>query len=183
MVNLNCSPFPLITTERLVLRQLTSTDAIDIAALRSDEKVNKYLDRQAPTSIDEANRFIDKINTNINNNECFYWAIALKNNNSLIGTICYWNIVPEDDTAEIGYELLPGFQGKGIMQEALPAIIEFGFNGIKLQTILALLTADNEKSIKILEKNNFKRDTVSKYKIAESESFVNMAVYFLQKKS
>ena len=69
------------------------------------------------------------------------------------------------------------------MQEALPAIIEFGFNGIKLQTILALLTADNEKSIKILEKNNFKRDTVSKYKIAESESFVNMAVYFLQKKS
>ena len=183
MLNLNYTPFPHITTERLLLRQLTADDTVDIAILRSDEIVNKYLDRKATTGIDEAKQFINKINTNINNNECFYWAITLKNNNSLIGTICYWNIVPEDDTAEIGYELLPGFQGKGIMQEALSAIIEFGFNGIKLQTILALLTADNEKSIKILEKNNFKRDTVSKYKIAESESFVNMAVYFLQKKS
>ncbi len=181
MLNLNCTPFPHITTERLRLRQLTTADAIDIAALRSDEKVNKHLARQATTSIDEANQFIDKINTGINNNECFYWAITLKNNSSLIGTICYWNIVPEDDTAEIGYELLPGFQGRGIMQEALSAIVKFGFNTIKLQTILALLTADNERSIKILEKNNFKRDTISKYKVAESESLMNMAVYFLQK--
>ena len=94
MLNLNCTPFPHITTERLMLRQLTADDAVDIAILRSDEIVNKYLDRKATTGIDEANRFINKINTGINNNECFYWAIALKNNNSLIGTICYWNIVP-----------------------------------------------------------------------------------------
>ena len=72
-----------------------------------------------------------------------------------MGTIGLWNISKEKNSAEIGYELIPAFQGKGIMQEVFPALVAFGFETMKLQTIEAYTTSDNEKSVKLLEKNNF----------------------------
>ena len=115
MPQLNFFPFPQLTTERLVLRQLTVEDVDAIATLRNNEIVNQYLGRSKTTTVSEALQFIDKINNNISNNVSIYWVIALPENNQLIGTICLWNIIAEEDTAEIGYELHPDFHGKGIM--------------------------------------------------------------------
>ena len=61
----------------------------------------------------------------------------------------------EDLVAEIGYALLPGFQGKGIMQEAIEKVIEYGFISMKLKSIVADLKPANIKSIKLLERNGF----------------------------
>lgn len=181
MLQLNFSPFPYLKTRRLVLRPLTVADADAIAALRSNEIVNKYLERVKTTSAEEALLFIDKINNSISNNQSIYWVIALQETNQLIGTICYWNIVAEDDTAEIGYELLPHYHGKGIMQEAITAVINFGCNVMKLKTITAFLLATNMASIKLLEKNDFKIDTSEKYKIEEDEVLKGYVVYQLVK--
>ena len=83
------------------------------------------------------------------------WGIALKNDNKLIGSICLWNIEVEKSQAEIGYVLMPAFQGKGIMQEAVNCIIDHAFNTMQLDTITADLEADNSASIKLLEKSAF----------------------------
>ena len=50
----NFKPFPVLKTERLTLRKLASTDDNEIFALRSNENVNKYLDRKPSKSIDDA---------------------------------------------------------------------------------------------------------------------------------
>lgn len=155
MLPFNFTPFPKLDTERLVLRQLTIADAGPIAALRSNAAVNQYLARPKSTSPEEAIQFIDKINLNISNNTALYWVIALKENEVLIGTICLWNFNPEELTAEIGYELLPDFQGKGFMQEALQAVINYGCHTLQLKTITAYTLTENKASIKLLEKNNF----------------------------
>jgi [ribosomal protein S5]-alanine N-acetyltransferase len=158
MLNLNFDIFPELITERLVLRQLIQGDVKEIFMLRSDEDVNKFLDRPKAVSIDEARQFIHKINDVVTNSEGVYWAVSLKNEQALIGTICYWNIDEEKKSAEIGYELLPAFQGKGIMQEAIQKAISFGFNNMHLEMITAFPHNDNKNSIKLLEKNNFSRD-------------------------
>jgi [ribosomal protein S5]-alanine N-acetyltransferase len=179
MLQLNFSPFPYLKTKRLVLRQLIIADADAIAALRSNETVNKYLERVKTTSAEEALLFIDKINNSISNNQSIYWVIALQENNQLIGTICFWNIVAEDDTAEIGYELLPNYHGKGIMQEAITAVINFGFTKMKIKTITAFPLATNIASIKLLEKNDFKIDASEKYKEENEEAMKGYTVYVL----
>src|ERR1700741_14741 len=147
--------FPVLTTDRLVLRRLRLNDAHEIMLLRSDEKVNEFLNRPKSTNLAEAGEFIQKIEKSISKNESVYWAITLKGNDELIGTICYWNISFEKELAELGYELRPHFQGKGYMQEAIGAVIQYGFNTMKLKVITALPTADNVKSIQVLLKNNF----------------------------
>ncbi len=179
MVNLNLSPFPVLITEQLVLRQVTVEDENEIFTLRSNERVNEFLDRPKANSIAEARQFINKINDGINNNKSVYWGITFKNDYRVIGTIGFWNISKEDHAAEIGYELLPQFQRKGIMQEAFSKVIEFGFETMKLQTIEAYTRADNCKSTKLLLKNNFKRDLHAEQTVDKKEKLMNMIMYTL----
>ena len=158
---MNFPPFTDLKTERLLLRQLQPEDAEEIFQLRSDKKVNAFLDRAIATSIDDARQFINMIIAAQNNNKSMMWVITLKDSPKLIGTIVYWNIVKEKDEAEVGYELLPQYHGQGIMQEALSKVIEFGFETVGLKTIVADPKAINEPSVKLLEKCGFvKKDVI-----------------------
>jgi ribosomal-protein-alanine N-acetyltransferase len=99
----------------------------------------------------------------------------------MLGSICYWNIVPEKDKAEIGYEMHSKHFGNGIMQEAIQCIIDYGFNVMQLKTIEAFPLATNSKSIRLLEKNSFVRDyTIEQYNLSEKEK-TTTAVYVLNK--
>ena len=157
MLNRTFTPFPVLTTERLTLRQLSVNDDKEIFALRSDKQVNKYLDRDLSNTIEDARKFIDKIVEVVKQNKGIYWAITLTTNDKLVGTICLFNFSNENDQAEIGYELLPAFQGQGIMQEATSKVIAFGLDVIGLKAIEAYTHLENKNSSRLLEKFNFRK--------------------------
>ena len=157
MLNGTFTPFPILTTERLTLRQLVINDEQEIFTLRSDSEINKYLDRQVSNTIDDARNFINKVNENINKNDSLYWAITLSDKNILVGTICLFGFSDENGKCEIGYELLPNFQGQGIMKEAAEKVINYAFNTIKVKKIEAFLHRDNQRSIKLLDRFSFKQ--------------------------
>lgn len=152
MLNGTFTPFPILTTERLTLRQLVINDEQEIFTLRSDSEINKYLDRQISNTIDDARNFINKIIEN----DSLYWAITLSDKNILVGTICLFGFSDENYKCEIGYELLTNFQGQGIMKEALEKVIHYAFNTIKVKKIEAFMHRDNLSSIKLLEKFSFR---------------------------
>ena len=152
---MNFAPFPNLSTERLSLRQLNSGDENEIFLLRSDERVLEFINITKAETIADAAKFIDKINNVIATNESIMWAICLKDSPTLIGNICFWNIIKEELIAEIGYSLLPDFQGIGIMQETVTKVIEYGFETMHLNSIVADLDPQNIKSIKLLERNDF----------------------------
>ena len=179
MLHINFTPFPVITSQRLRLRGPKINDAEEIMVLRSDERVNKFIDRPKSIGLAEAKKFIEKINKGISNNEWVDWAITLKDNDNLIRTICLWNISVENDTAELGYELHPDFQGKGIMQESVAKIIEYGFNKMKLKVITAFTHPGNNRSTGLLLKYNFLLD--KNYKYVEREDAGRLSVYYLIK--
>jgi len=156
MLNTILTPFPILTTERLILRQLVISDEQEIFILRSHTEINKYLDRQISNTIDDARNFINKVNENINKSDSLYWAITLSDKNILVGTICLFGFSDENYKCEIGYELLTNFQGQGIMKEAVEKVIDYAFNTIKVKKIEAFLHRDNQSSIKLLEKFSFR---------------------------
>jgi [ribosomal protein S5]-alanine N-acetyltransferase len=161
MTDKNFTPFPVLKTTTLTLRQLSSSDDNEILALRSNDNVNKYLGRKPAKTIDDARMFIQTINENIERDESIYWAIALQETNKLIGTICLYEFSEDHCRAEIGYELLPDFQGKGIMQEAISAVIHFGFQHVGLHAIDAYTHSQNQSSTRLLDKFNFKKDSAA----------------------
>jgi [ribosomal protein S5]-alanine N-acetyltransferase len=174
------SPFPVLVTENLLLRQLAISDAPDILELRSNEQVNKYLNRNKASSLEDALTFIALINNSIANNESIYWGLQLKDDLRIIGTICLWNLSRKDNKGELGYELLPGFQGRGFMQQAISEIIEYGFKIMDLKTIEACTVSQNLASIRILEKNGFVINEEAYGVMTEEERKAGSIVYTLQ---
>jgi [ribosomal protein S5]-alanine N-acetyltransferase len=155
MVNLNFSPFPILATERLTLRQLSTDDQQDIFALRSDPKINEYLDREPSKTIEDAINFINKVNDNIEKSIALYWAITLTDTKTFVGTICLFDFSGEKNSCELGYELMTEFQGQGIMKEAAQIVIQYVFQTLKLKNILAFTHCDNRNSTKLLLRFNF----------------------------
>jgi ribosomal-protein-alanine N-acetyltransferase len=167
--------FPEIKTKNLILRRLVPQDRKAIFMLRNDQQVNRFLRRNIMTSETEASAFIETIWSNGNRGPDVYWAICLNTRPDLIGAICLWNFSEDRKLAEIGYELLPFFQSRGLMSEALEAVLDYATNHRGLTTIEAYTHKDNLQSKKILTKFQFqylpdKLDT-------ENE---NMQVYSLQ---
>ena len=151
---MNSVNFPGLATSRLKLRQLSLGDDQAIFDMRSNKEVNKLIDRKTCETIDEAREFILKI-INSETSSGFYWAIDLKESNTLAGTICLFNIDESNGKCEIGFELLPGFQSRGIMHEAAQCVIDFVFHTMKFTQIEGFTNPANANSIKLLEKLKF----------------------------
>jgi len=179
MLTLNFTPFPTIITERLAIRQLTKEDAKDLLLLRSNLEVGIYIPRTPYQSIEESIAFIIKSETWISNNESIIWGIVLKTENKVIGTICLWKIKKEDYRAEVGYELHPDYWRKGIMQEALAPVLDYGFKTMKLHSIAAVISPDNIASIKLVEKNRFVKEAHFKEDYYDKGEFRDTAIYSL----
>jgi ribosomal-protein-alanine N-acetyltransferase len=148
--------FPILITERLTLRQLSKSDSEEILQLRSDTEINKYLDRKPSKTVEDALSFITSIIENSESQELFYWAITKTGEEKLIGTICLFDFLNEEKKGEIGYELLTEYQGQGIMIEATKKVIAYATQNLGLKTIDASTHKENQSSIKLLQKTDFK---------------------------
>lgn len=180
MLTINLNPLPEFSSERLLLRKMTEADSDDVFTLRAEESVSRYIARTPYTTKEEADAFIAKINASINNNETGYWAICLKEKPaSLIGTMCLWHIDAGNYRAEIGYELHPTYQRQGIMQEALPLLLNHAFTVMKFHTLEAVVNPGNIASIKLLEKKGFVREAYFKENFYYNNRFTDTAIYTL----
>lgn len=154
------SPFPILSTKRLRLRPLSEQDANEIFSLRSDAQINKYLDRKLNKTLGDSLDFIKTIHKNTGNSALKYWAITMKDNEKLIGTICLFSFSDELKKCEIGYELLTEYQGQGIMSEASAKVTEYAFEELGLKTIEAYTHKDNKSSTGLLLKAGFAQTTI-----------------------
>lgn len=164
-----------IETERLLLKAINETNADDILKIRGNKVINQFVQRVSPKSNYEALNFILNIKRKTENKEVVFWGISYKDEPNLLGTICFWNFSEDRKVAEIGYELLPDYHRKGIMSEAMSAVIEYGFNTLALQEIVALTNRFNENSKGLLSKHHFVLE-----KDRKDEEYPNNIVFILK---
>lgn len=184
MIELNFQPFPLLETERFVLRRMTLADGPEMLFLRSDDAVLEFINREKATSLKQAEDFIQLIDKLIDGNESILWAIAWKDNpEKLIGTICIWQIQKEDFRAAVGYVLHPSQWRKGIMKEVLLKVVDYGFSTLQLHSIAAEVAPKNIASCTLLESVGFVREAYFKENVCYKGEFFDTAIYSLLKKS
>jgi ribosomal-protein-alanine N-acetyltransferase len=147
--------FRPIQTTRLTLTALKEIHSDSLFALRSNQQVLRYVDKEADKSVNDTQEFIAKIENGIAAKKCYYWGIFDRGGENLIGTICIWMFNASRTEAEIGFELLPDHQGKGFMNEAALGVIKFGFSSLQLQTIKAYTRMNNQPAIRLLKKLGF----------------------------
>ena len=152
---INFSPFPDIETKNLLLRRMNHTDINDLFEMRKDSRMNEYTDTKIEKNLDETKAYIHKMNKGIDDNKWIIWAIEHKQSNKIIGTISIWNINWEQKNGELGFGIIPNYQGQGLMKEALLNVVEYGFDVMQLKTLDAYTEENNLKSMKLLERCKF----------------------------
>lgn len=183
MLELNFNPFPVLETERLLLRQVTMDDAPDVLIMRSDINAMKYIGKPISTTLDDARDLIGRIEDGIESNTAIGWGISLKNNHRFIGTIGFHRIDTSNYRAEIGYMLLPEFWNKGVMSEAMNSVLDYGFKTLKFHSIFANIDPDNLRSAAILKKFNFVKEAYFKENFYFNGKFTDTEIYSLLNKA
>ena len=183
MITTDFNPFPNLETEHLHLRELTMNDAPDFFLMRSDLRVMKYIGRPIAKTVEDAEKIIQVMLDNKNLGDGINWGICMKNTSKVIGNIGYYRMKKEHDRAEVGYLLSADLFRKGIMHEALNAVLDYGFAKMNLHSVEAVINPANEASEKLLLKNNFVREGYFKEEFFWNGVYQDSAVFSLLKKN
>lgn len=179
MLEFNFNPFPVIETERLLLRRITNDDVNEVFELRSNPETMKFIPRPLVKDNEDALLHIAMIEEKIETNIGINWAITLKDNPKLLGIIGYYRMQPENYRAEIGYMLSPDFHGKGIIPEAVNALLKYGFENLKLHSIEAVIDPENYASEKVLQKCGFVKEAHLREAEFWEGKFLDKVIYSL----
>lgn len=180
MLSLNFTKFPTLETERLILREHKLTDAENLYAMRTNEMVMKYIDRERPKDLLEIKTFITAFNDGFENGDNLAWVIALKEKpDHMIGSIGYWRTDYANHRAEIGYMLDPDYWRTGIIAEALKRTIDFGFEVMNLHTVKANINIENDASRQMLVKHGFVKEAHFKQDYYFRGEFLDSEIYGL----
>jgi len=183
MLQLNLSRFPLLETERLMLRQTNVGDANGMFMMRSSVEVMKYIPVPLATDISEAEEYILSLQERMENKECINWTLTLKETGEMIGTIGFYRMELQHYRTEIGYMLLPKFYGKGYASEAVQRLVDFGCKDLGFHSIEAVIYPENMGSQRVLEKCGFVREAYFKESEFHGGKFVDTAVYSILKQA
>ena len=152
--------FPVLETERLVLRQLTVDDSENWFKNLSDDEVAVLIGMEPLEHVEGSKGFIDSFSDRYEKGQGMAWAIILKEDYTFIGTCSYEKIDKLNLSGEIGYDLLKEYWGRGFMTEALRIIIEYGFENLNLNRIEAHTAAINTASRDLLRKLGFSEEGI-----------------------
>jgi len=145
----------IIETERLYLRAFTLDDAQLLVDLNSNPEVVKYLHEQ-PTTFQVAQQVLEQI---ILPQYALYnhgrWAVHLKTTNEFIG----WSGLKyrtDRNEIDLGYRFFQEHWGKGYATETAKASIDYGFNTLNMQHIMAMAHVENIGSQQVILKCGMK---------------------------
>ena len=152
------SHFPVLETERLILRAKTATDAEDMKTYMADENLYKYWGRNMTRQEREPSLFFGRTLPNYfadyDTTVHFISEEELKKNHRLAGEVNLFNI-ENDRQAMIGYRISAAYQNMGFVTEALRRVIRFCFEETGVQRLEAEVMTVNVASNRVMEKCGF----------------------------
>ena len=173
--------FPALETERLWLKELRTSDIFDFFDIFSRENVMELYGMFPINELDDAQWFIERFNDSLKNKRAIRWGIYDKKHNRLIGTCGFHSFNELASRAEMGYELHEDYWRKGIMNEALNAIIKWGFNIFELNRIEALIYPSNLASEMLILKCGFTKEGLLRQYAFFREVYQDLNIFSLLK--
>ncbi len=173
--------FPILETDRLILRELNNEDAEGIFACFSNEDVMRFYGQEPLKEIEEAEKFIERFSRNFHEKRGIRWGIERKGTQEIIGTIGFNAWLPKHKRAEIGYEIHPKYWRKGYTSEAIAEVLSYGFEIMGLTRIGAVVFIENEASNQLLQKIGFQQEGILRNYMYQGGAAHDTYIYSLLK--
>jgi len=172
---------PALETGRLRLRRLSLRDANDVFEYASVPDVAENVSWDYHRNISDSINFLRLIVQQYEDCRPSPWGIVFKENSRLIGTIGFHIWSHNNFFAEVGYALSKDYWNKGIMTEALKAVLDFGFTRMHLNRIEAMCKLNNTASEKVMLKCGMKYEGLLIQKLFAKDHFHDLKLYAILK--
>lgn len=142
----------VIETERLNLRQFTPADASFVVELLNDPGFLKYIgDRNVRTTDDALKYIAEGPQASYEKHGFGLWVVEVKETGTPAG-MC--GLLKRDvlEDIDVGYAFLPQYRSSGYALESVRAVQRYAFNILDVTRLAAVVNADNDRSIRLLEK-------------------------------
>ena len=172
---------PELATPRLRLRKLTMRDAQDIYRYSRDAEVARHVLWDAHRSIGESRAYLRYMIRRYRAHEPASWGIEYAATGQIIGTIGWMWIQRDNASAEVGYSLARDFWNRGIMTEALRAVIAHGFKSMNLNRIEAQHETTNPASGAVMRKCGMTHEGTLRQRLYNKGKYVDVDLYAILK--
>lgn len=171
------SRLPVLDTPRLTLRPLTMRDAQDIYDYSRDPEVARHVLWDAHRSLADSRAYLRFILRQYRDGMPSSYGIVLKATGRVVGTIGFMWYSQENSTAEVGYSLARWLWGKGLMTEALAAVLDMAFRELGLHRVEAQHETDNPASGRVMQKCGMRREGTLRGRILNKGRYVDVDLY------
>lgn len=148
-----------VETDRLILRELEHTDENDLFEMDSDPEVHLYIENKPVKSMAEVKQAIEMLRKQYRENGIARWAVVDKLSNECIGWagLKYFKDTLNNHSHfyDLGYRFKKKHWGQGFATESSIAIVDYGFNNLKINSISSIVDPQNVNSKKVLNKLGF----------------------------
>jgi ribosomal-protein-alanine N-acetyltransferase len=156
--------FPVLTTSRLRLRAIRQDDRMPYRALLSIPDVTRYSNISYAPSEEETSQMIDKMTKLFPSGTGCAWIIEDGPSEDWVGAIRFNYFLKDARVGGVGYEIDPRYWGRGLMTEALRAVVLCGHKFFELNRIEAWTVPGNGASDRVLQKVGFRLEGVQRQK-------------------
>lgn len=174
------TPFPVLETERLMLREMRKTDLQDVHDYASDPELTKFLTWKTHKTMADTEGFMEFVFAQYKRTSGGPWVVEWKENNRVIGTIDLIND-PKHHSAELAYAISREYWRKGIGTEAVRRIFRFGFEQLQLERIYARCHPENTASYKLMEKSGMTFEGILRKSIRRKGKQEDVKMYSILK--
>lgn len=147
----------ILTTHRVYLYKMNTSDAAFILELLNSPGWMKGIGDRGVRTVDQARKYIEEnIMRSFEENGFGLFKMVSKETYLPIG-ICGFVQRNYLEYPDLGFAVLPDYEGKGLTTEASKTVLGYGFNMLKMENIFGITNPNNFASQRILEKLGFER--------------------------
>ena len=156
---------------------MTLNDATDLFAYASDPEVTRHTSWQPHRTVDESREHLKRVVDRYQRGEVANWGVEHRVDRRFFGTAGYMRWDVDDRCAECGYAISRDYWGRGLMTEALRAIVAFGFEAMNLNRIEARCAAENIGSYRVMEKVGMTYEGTLRERYLVDSIFIDIRLY------
>lgn len=167
---------PALETNQMILRKVRPTDAEAIFSYASQPEVTANLTWRTHRSLEDTYLFIQGLQYGYADGTAADWGIVFKEDGRFIGTIGMAHTSRIHRYVEVGYVLHPDYWGRGIVTEALTAVIDFAF-AHELNRVEAVHAVENPASGRVMEKAGMQYEGLLRKRCSIQGEYRDMKMY------
>jgi ribosomal-protein-alanine N-acetyltransferase len=180
-VNLDWKP-PILETDRLILRPVTSDDDTAVFLYCSNPNLTRFTLFETHQSIEDSRWFVNEYSrSRYANQEPDPLAIVLKSDpiQLMVGAVgAHWVSQP-NGTMEMGYSIAEPYWGRGLIAEAATALVHYVFTEYPVERLQARVFVGNDASDRVLTKLGFNREGVLRSLVLRRGQWWDIAIWSL----